>query len=147
MNGPSLSSETLHASCVAKDGRAILICGRSGAGKSDLALRLVDRGAKLVSDDYVTVRRVGGHLLARPAANIEGKIEVRGIGVLDLPWETDVPVALFVDLDRIPERMPPEREQVRICGVQVPFVAVSGLEGSAPIKVEAALRQFGLPLQ
>ena len=57
---PALSSETLHMSCVAIDGRAVLIAGRSGRGKSDLALRLLDRGAGLVSDDYVFVRRSEG---------------------------------------------------------------------------------------
>src|SRR3546814_15183324 len=78
MTGPSLSSETLHVSCVAKDGRAILIAGRSGAGKSDLALRLIDRGAVLVSDDYTVVRRVSGKLLAASPRNIEGQMEIRG---------------------------------------------------------------------
>ena len=58
MSAPSLSSETIHVSSVAIDGRAVLIGGRSGAGKSDLALRLIDRGATLVSDDYTFVRRL-----------------------------------------------------------------------------------------
>src|SRR3546814_16783539 len=80
MTGPSLSSETLHVSCVAKDGRAILIAGRSGAGKSDLALRPIDRCAVLVSDDYTVVRRVSGKLLAAAPRNIEGQLEVRGAG-------------------------------------------------------------------
>ena len=70
MTVPSISSETLHVSCVAKDGRAILIAGRSGAGKSDLALRLIDRGAHLVSDDYTVVKRVAGRLVACPPRNI-----------------------------------------------------------------------------
>ena len=75
MSAPALSSETLHASCVAKDGRAILIAGRSGTGKSDLALRLIDRGAQLVSDDYTVVRRVKNPpVLPCPPANIDGKI-------------------------------------------------------------------------
>ena len=55
-----LSSETLHASSVSIDGRAVLIEGMSGSGKSDLAMRLIDRGATLVSDDYTIVRRVDG---------------------------------------------------------------------------------------
>lgn len=144
MNGPSLSSETLHASCVARDGRAILICGRSGSGKSDLALRLIDRGSILVSDDYTMVRRVGGRLLARPPVNIEGKIEVRGIGILPLDWTADVPVCLFVDLDRASERLPRDNELVRIAGVEVPAIAANALEASAPVKVETALHHFGL---
>ena len=59
MSIPAPSSETLHVSSVAVNGAAILISGRSGAGKSDLALRLIDRGATLVSDDYTLVKRVG----------------------------------------------------------------------------------------
>ena len=141
----SLSSETLHASCVAIGGRAVLIAGRSGTGKSDLALRLIDRGARLVSDDYTIVRRVEGRLLARAPANIEGRIEVRGLGILSLETEADVPVALFVDLDRRPERMRQAGEQVSVAGVQLPAVAIAPLEPSAPVKLEMALNHLGLP--
>lgn len=139
-----LSSETLHASCIAKDGRAVLISGRSGAGKSDLALRLIDRGAVLVSDDYTVVRRVSGRLLARAPAHIEGRIEVRGLGILPFPHESDVPVCLLVDLNLDVVRMPDGRDPVVIAGVQLPIVAVNALEPSAPIKVEVALRHHGL---
>lgn len=144
MNIPSLSSETLHASCVARDGRAVLISGRSGSGKSDLALRLIDRGAMLVSDDYTVVRRVDGRLVARAPAGIEGKIEVRGVGILQFETLSDAAVSLVVDLDRDVERLPAERETMRIAGIDVPIIAANALEASAPIKVEAALRHFGL---
>ena len=144
MNNKSLSSETLHVSSVAISGRAILISGRSGSGKSDLSLRLIDRGATLVSDDYTMVRRVDGHLLARAPENIEGKIEVRGVGVLEFQTTSNVPVCLMVDLDRDVERLPPERETITIAGVEVPVIAANALEASAPVKVEAALRHFGL---
>jgi serine kinase of HPr protein (carbohydrate metabolism regulator) len=144
MSKQSLSSETLHVSCVARDGRAVLISGRSGSGKSDLALRLIDRGAMLVSDDYTVVRRVSGRLLARAPDNIEGKIEVRGVGVLEFDTVSDVPVCLFVDLERDVERLPPEGEIIRIAGVDVPVIAANALEASAPVKVEAALDHFGL---
>ena len=144
MSQPSLSSETLHVSAVAIGGRAVLIGGRSGQGKSDLALRLIDRGAALVSDDYTHVRRAGETLLASAPANIAGKIEVRGVGLVDLGAEADVPVALFVDLDMAPERLPEPGATLIVAGIAVPVVALSALEASAPIKVEAALKQFGL---
>jgi serine kinase of HPr protein (carbohydrate metabolism regulator) len=144
MKTPQLSSETVHTSCVAIDGRAVLIGGRSGRGKSDLALRLIDRDARLVSDDYTFIRRIGGRLLASPPDTIAGKIEVRGVGILEFPPERDVPVALFVDLDLDPERLPGANETRMVAGVAIPVVALSALEASAPIKVEAALRQFGL---
>lgn len=144
MNTPPLSSETVHTSCVAIDGRAVLIGGRSGKGKSDLALRLIDRGAHLVSDDYTLVRRVGGQLLASAPPAIAGKIELRGVGIVELPSDNDVPVALFIDLDLEPERLPNAEEKRLLAGVSIPVVGLSALEPAAPLKVEAALRLFGL---
>ena len=144
MKSPTLSSETVHTSCVAIGGRAVLIGGLSGRGKSDLALRLIDRGAALVSDDYTLVRRVEGRLLAGAPATIAGKIEVRGVGVLEYPVERDVPVALLVDLDLGATRLPVAGEARMVAGVAIPVVGLSALEASAPIKVEAALRQLGI---
>ncbi len=147
MSIPSLSSETLHASCVAIGGRAVLISGRSGSGKSDLTLRLIDRGASLVSDDYSIVRRVGKRLRASAPPNLAGKIEVRGLGILDMEAQADAAVCLMVDLARQAERMPVADEQVLIAGLKVPVVAVASLEASAPVKVELALARFGLDLE
>ena len=144
MSLPPLSSETVHHSCIAIGGRAVLIAGRSGRGKSDLALRLIDRGAQLVSDDYTFVRRQDGRLLAAAPDAIAGKIEVRGVGILEYPPDRDVPVALLVDLDMDPERLPQGSERRLIAGVELPVVGLSALEPSAPIKVEAALRLLGL---
>lgn len=144
MSSPGLSSETLHASCVVKDGRAVLISGRSGSGKSDLALRLIDRGGSLVSDDYTIVRRVNGRLIASAPGNIAGKMEVRGIGIVKVPAVSEAPVCLMVDLGREVERMPQSNESVMVAGVRLPSVALNGLEASAPVKVEVALATLGL---
>ena len=141
MSKPSPSSETIHASTVAIDGRAVLIGGPSGSGKSDLALRLIDRGATLVSDDYTIVRRSGGDLLADAAPNIGGVMEVRGLGIVEMPAARDVPVALFVDLDVAPERLPEPGEMRTLAGVAVPVVGLNAQENSAPIKVELALKR------
>jgi predicted kinase len=137
--------EIVHASCVAIAGRGVLLAGRSGSGKSDLALRLIDRGAVLVSDDYTQLRRLGASLQARAPATIAGKIEVRGIGILELPAADGVAVCLYADLDRKPGRLP-EAEAIRLAGIDIPLVALSALEPSAPIMLEYALVQFGLAL-
>lgn len=145
MTVPPLSSETLHASCVAIDGRAILLHGRSGSGKSDLALRLIDRGARLVSDDYTVVRRVGDGLVASPPANIAGRIEVRGIGIVPMPALETAPVALMALLDELVERMPEDQPATRlVAGLPLPVIALAALEASAPIKLELALERFGV---
>ncbi|HWK34734.1 HPr kinase/phosphatase C-terminal domain-containing protein [Sphingomonas sp.] len=136
-----LSSETIHASCVAIGDAAVLIEGKSGAGKSDLALRLIDRGARLVSDDYTIVTRQHGVLLARAPVNLSGKIEVRGIGIVAMEPVADVAVRLIVAIDDAPPRMPERGQRRRFAGVDIAEIALAALEPSAPIKVELALLQ------
>ncbi len=139
------ADQTVHASCVAIGGRGVLLAGGSGTGKSDLALRLIDRGAELVSDDYTELRRVGETLLARAPAAIAGKIELRGVGIVALPPAADVPVCLYADLGATPERLP-EPATIGLAGADIPFVALAALEPSAALKLEYALVHFGLPL-
>jgi serine kinase of HPr protein (carbohydrate metabolism regulator) len=134
-----VAQDAIHATSVAIGGRAVLIQGASGAGKSDLALRLIDRGATLVSDDYTLLVRSGTQLLATAPATIAGRMEVRGLGIVALPSLADVPVGLVVQLDTDVERMP-ERAVRSIDGVEVRVAAFDGREASAPIKVELALR-------
>lgn len=138
MNTP-LSSETIHASCVAIGDRAVLIEGASGAGKSDLALRLIDRGARLVSDDYTMLVRKDGKLVARPPANLAGKMEIRGIGIVEVDHVEDVVVGMLVAIVPQPPRMPEGGRIRSIAGVKLREIALPALEPSAPIKVEMAL--------
>jgi serine kinase of HPr protein (carbohydrate metabolism regulator) len=140
----SLPSETIHASCVSIGGRAVLIAGASGSGKSDLALRLIDRGASLVSDDYTQIVAIAGRLVASPPPTIAGRMEVRGVGLVDMRFEEGVTVCLLVDLDRQPERLP-EGAEADVAGLDLPVIGLAAHEDSAPIKVETALRLFGLP--
>lgn len=145
MSEAQASSELIHASCVVIDGGAVLLHGASGSGKSDLALRLIDRGAALLSDDYTCVRRAGDRLIASAPETIAGRIEVRGLGVIDMPHVQEAHVRLMIALDvpvpRVPDDETPERW---IGGVAVPVVALAALEASAPLKVELALRSLCL---
>ena len=146
MSSRLLSSETIHASTVASDGRAVLISGPSGSGKSDLALRLLDRGFTLVSDDQTIVRRDGDRLLASAPPTIKGKLEIRGIGIVEMDIVTDVPVALFVELTSEIMRLPDDRRERPVLGVNLPLVSVDALTASAPSKVALALDRLGLKL-
>ena len=139
-----LSSETLHASTVALDGRAVLIAGISGAGKSDLALRLIDRGFTLVSDDQTVVQKRDSRLLATAPSTIRGKLEIRGLGIVDMPTVADVPVALVVELTSDIRRLPDDARERVICGQAVPLISVDAMTASAPAKVILALDRFGL---
>ncbi len=141
-----LSSETLHATTVSVGGRAILIEGVSGAGKSDLALRLIDRGAVLVSDDYSYVERRNGRIIVSAPASIAGKIEIRGLGIVEMQHVGEVPVALLVALGEPAARLPEPGEARSVLGVTVPLLALDGREASAAIKVELALERLGMPI-
>ncbi len=128
----------VHATCVARASRAVLLLGPPGSGKSDLALRLLDRGWVLVADDQVELRRAGSNLVAAPPATIAGKLEIRGIGIVRRPFLAGVPVALAFDLAAPPERLPDVQARA-IGGVALPCLALAAFEPSAALKVEAAL--------
>jgi len=145
MIAPRLSSETVHASTVAIGGRAVLITGPSGSGKSDLALRLLDRGFVLVSDDQTIVSRDGDRLLASAPATIAGKLEVRGIGIVEVETVQDVQVALAVELRGDFERMPQDSRERPLLGLSLPLISIDAMTASAPSKVALALDRFGLP--
>jgi serine kinase of HPr protein (carbohydrate metabolism regulator) len=147
MNAPRLSSETVHASTVAMDGRAVLISGPSGSGKSDLTLRLLDRGFTLVSDDQTLVRREDSRLIASAPPTIAGKLEIRGIGIVDMEHVSDMPVALLVELTSDIQRLPDDNRERPILGVSLPLISIDAMAASAPSKVALALDRMGLKLR
>jgi len=115
--------ETLHATCVAVDGKGLLILGPSGAGKSSLALRLIALGALLVSDDLTLLSPESGQLRARcPNPDLIGTIEARGMGLLRAPAVEVADVGLVVHLGQPEtERLPPRRT-VTIAGISLDLV-------------------------
>ena len=144
MSGSRLSSENLHASSVAIDGRAVIISGPSGSGKSDLALRLLDRGFVLVSDDRTIVRKESGKVVASSPDTIRGKLEIRGVGIVEMPTVADVGVALVVELTSDIQRLPDDSRNRNILGIEIPMISVDAMTASAPSKVALALDRLGL---
>lgn len=119
---PARGAEILHASCVALDGRGLLILGPSGSGKSALALQLMAYGAQLVADDRTEIAREGDALMARCPPAISGLIEARGMGILRAPPLSQAAVVLVVDLGRMETDRLPQRRVITMLGLPIDLV-------------------------
>jgi serine kinase of HPr protein (carbohydrate metabolism regulator) len=131
----------VHGTCVAMDGMGVLLRGPSGSGKSDLALRLIDLGARLVADDQVELSGDDERVTASAPAALAGLIEARGLGILRIDHLATARVALVVDLvasDTI-ERLP-QLETASICGIELPLLRIDPFAASAAAKLRFALR-------
>ncbi len=118
----SNDEQILHASAVALNGAAVCILGVSGAGKSSLALQLMGMGAGLVADDGCRIVRDGDTLRVDAVDTIRGRIEARGVGILNATAVGPARLAFWVDLDRTEaDRLPQKREKVCL-GVSLPIV-------------------------
>lgn len=138
----------IHATCVALGGAGVLLLGESGAGKSDLALRLIDGGAALVADDRVLLSAHKGILFARAPQTIRGLMEVRGLGILEMPTKEAAPIRLAAVLGREGPRLPPPRHyECKLPLTQnVPLIALDPRLASAPARIRAALAAFSKDL-
>ena len=141
--------ELVHGTCVALGRRGVLLRGGAGSGKSDLALRfmaLPGEGALcpgLVADDQVYVSaNPDGTLMASAPPTIAGKIEVRGLGIMPVPFLPEAELVLVCDLvgGKDVPRMPPESEKATVlAGVPLPTLRLAPFEASAPLKLKMAL--------
>jgi HPr kinase/phosphorylase len=130
----------LHASCVELGGVGVVLLGASGSGKSDLALRLIDAGAGLVADDRLTIERRGDLLFGRPAPALAGLLEVRGFGIVRLPWRAESRLGLAVELQPdTPLPRLPELERCELLGVALPVLRLDPRTPSAVAKIRLAL--------
>ncbi len=128
---------TIHATAVARHGHGLLLLGESGSGKSDLALRLLDRGWGLIADDQVSLESNAGPLWAHCPPQLPDQLEVRGLGIMRISSHPSAPLALAITLTH-PERLPAPATLL-LEGVSLPHFRLSAREASAPQKVEQAL--------
>jgi len=139
---------TIHASAVRVGEQAILIRGPSGSGKSRLAFDLIVAGragqvpeAILIGDDRIHLAREGNVLVARPAENLAGRIEIRGLGIRRLPFVQEATVGIIVDLDADDAaRLPAERSlRTAIHGIEIPRIPVGRGYLALPLVVAGLL--------
>ena len=134
----------LQFTCVAIGSRALLISGPPGSGKSSLALMLIDRGATLIGDDSVLLEADGKRLVARPHPNTRGLLEVRNLGLIEMPVHERAAVSLVLTFDEAAPRYVEQAETVTIEGVALPMLRIWSDTPALAIKAELALDRFGL---
>lgn len=128
----------VHASCVAFEGKGVLLRGPPGAGKSDLALRAIEAGARLVADDLVALDLRGDRVWARALPRADGRLEVRGVGIVRLPALDGAELVLLADLAG-PERLP-EPDFEPVLGRPVRRIRLAPFEISAAVKLRLAVQ-------
>jgi hypothetical protein len=136
----------VHASCVAIGGRGVLLIGKSGSGKSDLSLRLIEDGARLVADDRTILFLAKGALHAKAPDSIKGLLEIRGVGIVACPALPKVRIALAVRLGREGKRLPAAEVYHMPAALKgarsVPQIALDARFASTPAKIRMALAGF-----
>jgi serine kinase of HPr protein (carbohydrate metabolism regulator) len=136
----------IHATCVAINGKAVLLTGPPGSGKSDLALRLIDGGAALVADDQTLLQSRNGVLTASAPASIAGMIELRHVGLIRMEALDSAPVVLTVDLASSSEALErlPEPDVVFLLDQRVQRLRLPAFAASTPAKIRVFLSHMML---
>ena len=137
-----MTAKKFHSTSVVIEDLGILIRGQSGSGKSDLALRLIDSGATLISDDLTICKKIGDYLYLYPHSNTKGLLEVREIGIMTVPYVENIKLTLVVELveeefERIPGMM-----SCSILGMKFPKIKIFGKSSSAVAKIKIKLNQI-----
>lgn len=133
------------SSCVAIEGRALLIEGVPGSGKSSLALALIDRGAQLIGDDSVLLEAIEGRLVARPHPNTRGLLEVRNLGLIPFPVCESAIVSLVLALDTQAPRYIESASAIDIGGIRLPRISLWPDTAALALKAELAIKRYSLP--
>ena len=143
-----MSAQPLHGTVVMSYGRAVMLRGPSGSGKSDLALRLIDRGFILVADDQLRLSREGNALIATAPPALAGLIELRGLGIVTMPYCQSARIELVVDLvpSQQVERLP-DPITIEILGLNIPCLRLHAFDATTALKISLALVRphFGAP--
>lgn len=132
----------MHSSSVVLDDNGVLILGDSGSGKSDLALRLIDNGATLISDDISICKKKFNNIYLHCPPEIKGLLEVREIGIITVPFVEKIKLRLVVILTSKKKERSPEDNFFKILGIRIPLINIDGKSSSAVAKVKVKLNEI-----
>ena len=137
-----MNLKRMHSSSVVIDDNGVLILGDSGSGKSDLALRLIDNGATLISDDISICRKNSNNIYLYCPPEIKGLLEVREIGIITVPFVERIKLRLVVNLKSNNNERFPKDSSFRILGIKIPIINIEGKNSSAVAKIKVKLNEI-----
>ena len=137
-----MNLKRIHSTSVVIDDNGVLILGDSGSGKSDLALRLIDNGATLISDDISICRKNSDNIYLYCPPEIKGLLEVREIGIITVPFVERIKLRLVVNLKSNNNERFPKDSFFRILGIKIPIINIEGKNSSAVAKIKVKLNEI-----
>ena len=137
-----MTPKKFHSTSIVIEDLGILIKGQSGSGKSDLALRLIDSGATLISDDLTICKKIGDYLYLYPHSKTKGLLEVREIGIMTVPYVENIKLKLVVELMEKESERIPKMMSCNILGMKFPRIKIFGKSSSAVAKIKIKLNQI-----
>ena len=137
-----MESKRVHSSAVVLDDNGVLIMGDSGSGKSDLALRLIDNGATLISDDISICRKNSNNIYLYCPQEIKGLLEVREVGIITVPFVERIKLRLVVNLKSNNNERSPKDNSFKILGIKIPIINIEGKNSSAVAKIKVKLNEI-----
>ena len=137
-----MNLKRMHSTSVVIDDNGVLILGDSGSGKSDLALRLIDSGATLISDDISICRKSSNNIYLHCPPEIKGLLEVREIGIITVPFVERIKLRLVVNLKSNNNERFPKDSSFRILGIKIPLINIEGKNSSAVAKIKVKLNEI-----
>lgn len=137
-----MNLKRIHSTSVVIDDNGVLILGDSGSGKSDLALRLIDNGATLISDDISICRKNSNNIYLYCPPEIKGLLEVREIGIITVPFVERIKLRLVVNLKSNNNERFPKDSSYRILGIKIPIINIEGKNSSAVAKIKVKLNEI-----
>ncbi len=137
-----MNLKRMHSSSVVIDDNGVLIMGNSGSGKSDLALRLIDNGATLISDDISICKKTLNNIYLYCPPEIKGLLEVREIGIMTVPFVEKIKLQLVVNLKSKNNERFPKDSSLKILGIKIPLINIDGKNSSAVAKIKLKLNEI-----
>ena len=137
-----MTAKKIHSTSVVIEDLGLLIIGQSGSGKSDLALRLIDNGATLISDDISICRKNSNNIYLHCPPEIKGLLEVREIGIITVPFVERIKLRLVVNLKSKNNERFPKDNSFRILGIKIPLISIEGKNSSAVAKIKVKLNEI-----